>query len=260
MNNPHDILGLLPSATEEEIKATYRKLARKYLEEAQSDDPATARLAERELREVNEAYAVLCRSERPTSAKAVPPPLPPAPVQPTPPPPAPSVQATYPAVSSPQAPDSNPIPTSAHSAPTAVEPDDTIRYMRWLRWLVFIQALYMVFVILNVIWGPELPSALQKFDDEQEYMGRGQIPLGVALLVSAVTAYIGLVCRQAWARTLYFGLCVIGYAVLPMMNPTYIDIEYEWYDMLDQLTTLMEGFILALLYFSPLKQVFSKST
>lgn len=59
MNNPHEILGLDSSATREEIKAMYQKLARRYLDESQAPDTALARVAERRLGELNEAYAVL---------------------------------------------------------------------------------------------------------------------------------------------------------------------------------------------------------
>lgn len=68
MNNPHEVLGLTPSATPEEIKAMYHRLARKYLDEAQAEDAALARIAERRMTELNAAYAFL--STRPLPAAA----------------------------------------------------------------------------------------------------------------------------------------------------------------------------------------------
>lgn len=103
MNNPHDVLGLDASASPEEIKATYQKLVRKFLDEAQSDDVALARVADRRLNELNAAYAVLTRKHtanpavlnvNPTSAPAAatdssasPPPLSSAGSRPVSPPP-----------------------------------------------------------------------------------------------------------------------------------------------------------------------------
>ena len=50
MNDPYEVLGVSPNASEEEIKNAYRELVKKY-----HDNPL-ADLAEEKLREVNEAY------------------------------------------------------------------------------------------------------------------------------------------------------------------------------------------------------------
>ena len=52
MSDPFAVLGVSPSATEDEIKSAYRKLAKKYHPDLNPGDKA----AEQKMREVNEAY------------------------------------------------------------------------------------------------------------------------------------------------------------------------------------------------------------
>lgn len=55
MNDPYSTLGVDPSATDEEVKSAYRKLARKYHPDNYVDNPL-ADLAEEKMKEINEAY------------------------------------------------------------------------------------------------------------------------------------------------------------------------------------------------------------
>ena len=56
--NPYEVLGLKPGATEEEIKAAYRELVKKYHPDRYQDNPLSD-LAEEKMREINEAYETL---------------------------------------------------------------------------------------------------------------------------------------------------------------------------------------------------------
>jgi len=56
--NPYEVLGLKPGATEEEIKAAYRELVKKYHPDRYQDNPLSD-LAEEKIREINEAYETL---------------------------------------------------------------------------------------------------------------------------------------------------------------------------------------------------------
>ncbi|MCL1895874.1 MAG: DnaJ domain-containing protein [Clostridiales bacterium] len=56
--NPYEVLGLKPGATQEEIKAAYRELVKKYHPDRYQDNPLND-LAEEKMREINEAYDVL---------------------------------------------------------------------------------------------------------------------------------------------------------------------------------------------------------
>ena len=60
MRDPYEVLGVSPNASEEEIKAAYRELVKKYHPDKYQNNPL-ADLAEEKLREVNEAYEYLER-------------------------------------------------------------------------------------------------------------------------------------------------------------------------------------------------------
>ena len=55
MRDPYEVLGVKPSATDEEIKKAYRELARKYHPDNYQNSPV-ADLAQEKMKEINEAY------------------------------------------------------------------------------------------------------------------------------------------------------------------------------------------------------------
>lgn len=60
VNDPYSVLGVSRSATPEEIKKAYRKMARKYHPDMHPDDPEAAK----KMNEINEAYDMLTNPEK----------------------------------------------------------------------------------------------------------------------------------------------------------------------------------------------------
>ena len=58
MTDPYKVLGVSPSATDEEIKDAYRKLAKKYHPDQYGDSPLSE-LAGEKMKEINEAYDII---------------------------------------------------------------------------------------------------------------------------------------------------------------------------------------------------------
>ncbi len=61
MNNPYEVLGIKPGASEAEIKAAYKELVKKYHPDKYQDNPL-ADLAEEKMQEINEAYDALMKN------------------------------------------------------------------------------------------------------------------------------------------------------------------------------------------------------
>jgi len=62
MNNPYEVLGIRQNASEDEIKAAYRELVKKYHPDKYQNNPLSD-LAEEKLQEVNEAYDSLVKNQ-----------------------------------------------------------------------------------------------------------------------------------------------------------------------------------------------------
>ena len=61
MKDPYEVLGVSPSASDDEIKRAYRDLARKYHPDNYADNPL-ADLAQEKMKDINEAYDTITRS------------------------------------------------------------------------------------------------------------------------------------------------------------------------------------------------------
>lgn len=61
MNDPYSVLGVSPSASDDEVKKAYRELARKYHPDNYHDNPL-ADLASEKMKEINEAYETITKS------------------------------------------------------------------------------------------------------------------------------------------------------------------------------------------------------
>ncbi len=61
--NPYEVLGIKENATEEEIRAAYRELVKKYHPDQYQNNPLSD-LAEEKLQEINEAYDILMKEHQ----------------------------------------------------------------------------------------------------------------------------------------------------------------------------------------------------
>ncbi len=68
MKDPYAILGVSPTATDEEIKKAYRELARKYHPDSYADNPLSD-LAKEKMQEINEAYDEIISRRKSGGAK-----------------------------------------------------------------------------------------------------------------------------------------------------------------------------------------------
>ena len=69
MKNPYEVLGISPSATNEEVRDAYRALARKYHPDNYVDSPL-ADMAEEKMKEINAAYDEILRQRAEEKTKS----------------------------------------------------------------------------------------------------------------------------------------------------------------------------------------------
>ena len=69
MKDPYEILGVSPSATDEEIKHAYRELAKKYHPDNYANNPLSD-LASEKMKEINEAYDTILKMRAGGSAES----------------------------------------------------------------------------------------------------------------------------------------------------------------------------------------------
>lgn len=63
MTDPYKVLGVEPTATDEQIKSAYRELAKKYHPDANAQS-SLSELAEEKMKEINEAYDAIMNMRR----------------------------------------------------------------------------------------------------------------------------------------------------------------------------------------------------
>ena len=71
MNDPYEVLGIQPNATDEEVKNAYREMARKYHPDNYANNPLSD-LAQEKMQEINEAYDAIVRMPRQGGGQSAP--------------------------------------------------------------------------------------------------------------------------------------------------------------------------------------------
>lgn len=69
MNDPYKVLGISPNSTDDEVKAAYRELARKYHPDKYVNNPL-ADLAQEKMKDINEAYDTIQKMRRVSSNRS----------------------------------------------------------------------------------------------------------------------------------------------------------------------------------------------
>ena len=67
MKDPYEVLGIQPTVSDDEVKAAYRELAKKYHPDNYNDNPLSD-LAQEKMQEINEAYDAIIRMRRQSGA------------------------------------------------------------------------------------------------------------------------------------------------------------------------------------------------
>ena len=67
--DPYKILGVAPDATDEQIKAAYRDLARKYHPDNYANNPL-ADLAQEKMKQINEAYDTITKQRKASQSRS----------------------------------------------------------------------------------------------------------------------------------------------------------------------------------------------
>ena len=132
---------------------------------------------------------------------------------------------------------------------------------RALRFLLVAEILLAVTGgIVSVCTESLLPAELQAYEQavaEADYTTRESVLLGVGIIFLAfvLVSSIGLFVFWPPARLLYFWTLIGGVALAPFYGP-YVDAG--WGQMFDEAAMIISGVILALIYCSPLRNLYER--
>lgn len=125
-------------------------------------------------------------------------------------------------------------------------------------------AFALAFLLLQPLMDDTLPEDARAFlgigrsvlDAEHEPFIRtdAQSLVYYAQNLASTVGAIGLLLWKNWARTLFL-VCVVASIVLTPLSDLYVD--SGWVTLFGYICTLLEGALLALIYFSPLEERFT---
>jgi hypothetical protein len=117
---------------------------------------------------------------------------------------------------------------------------------------------YALGFVASFILESTLPEPLRAYHGQTEFSGWVHALVGVGLcmlVLVAVVARIGLFFFWRPARPLYFA-SMIGALLMAVLGGP--DVSTGWEDMLDTMSAIICGIIFALIYFSPLRDLYAK--
>jgi energy-coupling factor transporter transmembrane protein EcfT len=130
-----------------------------------------------------------------------------------------------------------------------------------LRILIVAEVVVVVLIFVSSsIFGPSLPEQLRAYNDRP--LGNPFAPrlllegvLGILVLIVALVSRIGLFFFWRPARPLYLA-SGIGNLLMTVLNGP--SVNAAWSEMFDGLSAIIYGIILALIYFSSLRDLYAK--
>lgn len=130
------------------------------------------------------------------------------------------------------------------------------RILLVLSWLLVITGVVVSFATRN-----SLPSELQSYLERVENapLTNGEIVLAivdVTFVVFVIVLTVGLFRFRGWAKALLPVSYLLGLVLIPVNGPY---VESGWVSILFYSGSLVDGMILALVYFSPLKESFESN-
>lgn len=132
---------------------------------------------------------------------------------------------------------------------------------RFLRVLIVVNLiLFVVSPVAFVVNEDWLPEPLRAFEQarETEITTADWIQGSVdgAAIIAALVACIGLLVFWRPARPLYFCAIILGTLVTSLGGP---DATSGWVEAIEGVSDILAGVVLALIYFSPLKDLYDKT-
>ena len=126
------------------------------------------------------------------------------------------------------------------------------RFLIVLEWGLVISG-----VIIGLISEPYLPIELRQYIEISDNVPLSILDYGVFLFVIInIIASVGLFIFWHHARIIYLLICILGFFLSGLYGPY---VESGWESAFSFASEILTGVIIALIYFSPIKDYFQKS-
>ena len=120
--------------------------------------------------------------------------------------------------------------------------------------LIYIILILIASAIVSVFY-PTLPSDLYNWDEYTEFQNQAILWLGMPLILIYIVSLFLILNFKSYGRSWFLFASVFGLAVVLFTGPIILSpIE----GFIDELALVIDGVLIGMMYFSPLKDKFSK--
>ena len=120
--------------------------------------------------------------------------------------------------------------------------------------LIYINLILLAGIIVSAFY-PTLPSELYNWDGYTEFQIQALLWLGIPLILIYIVSLILILNFKSYGRSWFLFASVFGAVVVLFTGPTILSpID----GFIDNLLLVIDGVLLGMMYFSPLKDRFSK--